>query len=79
MRSRDFAFHLSHSEQIDAPDLARAIAVVETDLNRMQEDADRSRQAMVPTLAAILFTPPLILLGLGWLIGWVAVGFLRRS
>lgn len=79
LRSNDFAYHLMHAEKIAPADLDASLAVVQADLDELQADADRSRRANMPFFGSIFVLPPLLLLGIGALIGWIARGFRKPA
>ena len=75
LSSNDFAFHLMHAEGIAPADLEASLAAVQADLDKLQSSQDSSRRQAMPLFAGILLAPPLVLLLIGWVIGWVARGF----
>lgn len=79
LRSSDFAYHLMHADGIAPADLAGSLAVVQADLDELQKSQDEARRQSMPLFAAILLGPPLLLLGLGWIIGWIARAFRRPA
>jgi hypothetical protein len=79
LTTRDLAYHLRHAEGIAPADLERALAVMKADLDELQADSDRARREMMPFYMGLIVVPPLLLLALGWLLGWIAAGFRRAA
>lgn len=79
LMSSDFAFHLYYASGALHADLARSIAVVQAELDKMQAEQDRHRAASMPGYIAALVLPPLLILGLGAVTGWIASGFRKPA
>ena len=79
LRSKDLAYHLMHAEGIDPADLAASVAVVQADLDELQAEDDRARREALPFMIGVIVLPPLLLLCLGSLFGWIAAGFRRAA
>lgn len=71
--------HLYAADGILSEDLAKSSAFVQGEIDRYQADTDTNRQAFLPTALAIVLLPPLGLLLIGWVIGWVLVGFRKAA
>lgn len=76
--TRNYRSHLYTADGILPEDLTRSSAVVQPSIDAYQANSDVIRAAFVPWAFGMTLLPPLGLLLVGWVIGWV-LGGLRKT
>ena len=79
IRTRNYLAHLYTASSIRQADLAPAVAFVQGEVDKYQAGKDEMVRGAMPGVAVSVVLPPLILLGLGWVVGWIVAGFRRTA